>query len=88
MELIIFITIIVSVCIFSIKSFHGYLHRKKINNELHKKIDSLIDFIDVIQSNIPKKENDLINENIKILESNLLSNDEKKETIENNTDNK
>ena len=73
------ITIIVSVSIFLFKSYHDYLHRKKINNNLHNKIDGLMSIVNVMQDNLlPKKESDLINEAL-TLESKLLNNDEKDE---------
>lgn len=71
------ITIIISVSIFLFKSYHDYLHRKKIKSELHDKIDGLIGVVDVLQTNLlPQKESDIINDAL-ILESKLLSNDEK-----------
>lgn len=77
MPIEIIITIVVSVSIFLIKSFHDYLHRKKIKNDLHNKIDNLMGVIDILQTNLlPQKESDIINDAL-ILESKLLSNDEK-----------
>lgn len=73
----IIITISVGITIFIIKSVHYYLHRNNINNNLHKKIDNLMNTVDMIQSNLPQKENNIIN-NALILEEKLLNDDENK----------
>lgn len=67
-----FITLCIGITIFIIKSYHDYLHTKNINNGLHKKIDNLIDVIDVIQTKLPQQNNDVIN-NALLLEEKLLN---------------
>lgn len=66
------IIISTGITIFIIKSLHDYLHRKNINNDLHKKIDNLMNIVDIIQSNLSQKENNIIN-NILTLEEKLLN---------------
>ena len=70
------ITIVLSVFIFCFKSFHDCLHRKKINNELHKKIDSIMNIIEYAQNNIITTEENKIITNALTLEEKLLNTDE------------
>lgn len=75
------ITIGIGVAIFIFKSIHDYMHRKKINNDLHNKIDGLMNLVNIMQDNLlPKKESDIIN-NALNLEENLLNQNDSKDNI-------
>lgn len=69
------ITISIGITIFIIKSLHDYMHRKNINNDLHKKIDNLMNVVDVIQLNLPQKDNNIINNALTLEEKLLNDND-------------
>lgn len=73
LETIVSSSIIIFIII--IKSCHDYLHSKNSNSQLHKKLDDVIDIIDIAQKTLlTQSQNNIINDVINIEEKLLNDN--------------
>lgn len=81
MSLEIILTSVICISIFLIKSLHDYLHNKKSNSIIHKKLDDVMNIVDIAQKTLlTQSQNKLIDDGLNI-EEKLLNNDEQKKEI-------
>lgn len=81
MSLEVILISVISISIFLIKSLHDYLHKKKSDSIIHKKLDEVMNIVDIAQKTIlTQSQNKLIDDALNI-EEKLLNNEEQKKEI-------